>query len=303
MSENLQGLIFNIQRYSIEDGDGIRTLIFMKGCPLKCVWCSNPESHSNNIQLMYIKTNCRKCGKCLSICPQTAIDPITLAIDKSRCVLCGKCAEQCFSNAKKIVGKSMTVDECMDVIDKDRIFYDNSDGGVTIGGGEPLMQSGFVSQLLKRCQNSLIHTTVETSGYGNWENIRSVFEYTDHALYDIKCMDTVRHKEYTGVGNENILNNAKLLAAMKKKITFRIPLIPNHNDDDDNITETGKFILSLMEINKNISMELLPYHKFGVDKYEWLGIEYMLNNCGNIGSYKKHEFESKLREMGICVKE
>lgn len=275
----------------------------MKGCPLKCAWCSNPESHSHNIQLMYIKTNCRKCGKCLSICPQMAIDPITLAIDKSRCVLCGKCAEQCFSNAKKIVGQSMTVDECMDLINKDRIFYDNSDGGVTIGGGEPLMQSGFVSKLLKRCQDSLIHTTVETSGYGNWENIRNVFEYTDHVLYDIKCMDTVRHKEYTGVGNEEILNNAKLLAEMKKKITFRIPLIPNHNDDDANITETGKFILSLMEINKNISMELLPYHKFGVDKYEWLGIEYMLNNCGDIGSYKKREFESKLREMGLCVKE
>jgi len=265
-----KGTIFNIQKFSITDGVGIRTLVFMKGCPLRCLWCSNPESQLTSKEIMDVKTNCTGCGKCVGVCPEKAIDPVTFDIDRERCTVCGKCTESCFANAKKTVGDEMTLADIMMIIEKDRVFYRNSGGGVTIGGGEPTMQAEFVTELLRNCKLRNIHTAIETCGYGSWGRIGSVFQYTDQIFYDIKSMDSDTHKELTGAGNEQILENAARIAELGKDMIIRMPVIPGMNDDQKNIADTGEFVQKLYEVNDRVRFELLPYHDFGRDKYKWL---------------------------------
>lgn len=296
-----QGTIFNIQKFSIHDGEGIRTLIFMKGCPLKCIWCSNPESQKSSIEIMDVKSNCIGCCKCVRLCNSNAIDPVTFNIDRGLCKECGACAKYCYANAKKLTGKEVTISELMAVIEKDRIFYTNSGGGVTIGGGEPLMQYEFVTELLRACRENNINTAIETCGYGKWENISGIFNYLDEVFFDLKIMDSSRHKSLTGVGNEVILNNARYVAQTGTKITFRIPLIPSVNDDIENVKQTGMFVAGLSEINSNIAVEILPYHELGRDKYEWLNIDYKLNNIEKPDTVSLEECKSLLKELGCRV--
>lgn len=276
MDYELTGTIFNTQKFSIHDGDGIRTLIFMKGCPLACLWCSNPESQSPDIEVMDVKSNCTGCGKCAALCDCHAVKGGSFDIDRSLCRRCGKCAAKCYANAKKLVGKRVTIRELMQLIEKDRVFYTNSGGGVTIGGGEPLAQPLFVRELLRTCRESNIHTAIETCGYGQWENIKEVFEAADQIFFDLKAMNPDLHWQLTGVRNDEILENAVRAAELGKEIIFRVPLVLGCNDSADNMKETGNFVSYLQKKNSGISIELLPYHNLGEDKYRWLGRTYSL---------------------------
>lgn len=273
--DNLKkGVIFNIQRYSIHDGPGIRTTVFLKGCPLNCLWCHNPESKRKSREIVFYKNRCVKCQMCVNNCPQNAISTHNneYVIDNKKCILCGKCTSVCNTNAREIVGAEMTADELMKEINKDLIFYDESGGGVTFSGGEPLYQYEFLELMLKRCKLTGIHTALDTCGFVSEEGLIGISDYVDLFLYDIKLMDDYKHKKYTGVSNELILNNLKKLDELQKRIFIRIPIIPGINDDE-NIEMTGKFLNKLKSIEK---VCLLPYHKIAIDKYKRLNIDYVL---------------------------
>ncbi len=239
ISADMTGTVFNTQKFSIHDGTGIRTLIFMKGCPLRCIWCSNPESQRTGPEVMFVRSKCTGCGKCAALCREAAVDDVTFDIDRSRCVKCGLCTSKCYAGAKKMTGRQVTVREMMELIEKDRIFYTNSGGGVTVGGGEPAMQHGFVEELLKACRESHIHTAIETCGYGRWQDICGMFDNADQIFFDLKAIDPELHRRLTGVSNELILHNAEQAAVRGKDVIFRIPLIPGCNDSLTNIEETG----------------------------------------------------------------
>lgn len=301
-SGSKKGIIFNTQKFSIHDGIGIRTLIFMKGCPLKCLWCSNPESQASGPEIMDVKSNCVGCGKCAALCENHAVNPQSFDIDRSLCGGCGKCAEKCYANAKKIIGRELTVREAMEIIEKDRIFYTNSGGGVTIGGGEPTLQYEFVEELTRICSESNIHTAIETCGYGKWENIGGIFNYTDQIFFDLKVMDPKLHEKLTGVTNELILQNARKVAekALERnaEIIFRIPLVPGCNDSTENIQATGEFAASL---DGNIAVEILPYHDLGKDKYSWLNVSYSLADVKKPEEKDVNTYKRILTDKGCNV--
>lgn len=273
-----KGLIFNIQKFSIHDGRGMRTLIFMKGCPLSCIWCSNPESQAPKPDVMDIKTKCIGCGKCYSICPKHAISEKGFDIDRFLCDGCGACTKKCYANAKKISGEWYSVDDIMEKIEKDYIIYRNSEGGVTVGGGEPTMQAEFVSELFKACHSIHIHTAIETCGYGSWSRLKGVFEHVDQVFFDLKHMNNQEHRKLTGVDNALILQNAENLAKTGKEIIFRLPLIPTLNDSESNLKETGQFVSAMMAYSSDIKIEVLPYHSLGENKYKWLNQAYALKS-------------------------
>lgn len=295
------GIIFNTQKFSIHDGTGIRTLIFMKGCPLRCLWCSNPESQAPGLEIMDVKTNCIGCGACVMRCGQHAIKAEGFEIDRSLCIQCGACAKTCYANAKKVIGREVTVRELMELIEKDRIFYTNSGGGVTIGGGEPTLQHEFVTELLRACRESNVHTAIETCGYGEWERIKSIFDYTDQIFFDLKAMDAALHRKLTGVENGLILENAAHAAQTGAEVIFRIPLIPGCNDGEDNIRATGAFVSGLSADNDRISIEILPYHDFGKDKYRWLDVEYGLNGVEKPAEERVEDYRRILKKQGCRV--
>lgn len=298
-----KGLIFNIQKFSIHDGQGIRTLIFMKGCPLECLWCSNPESQSFLEEIMYVKKNCIQCQKCGQVCPQNAVDMENLEIDRERCKACGTCTKTCYANAKKLVGKTMSVSDLMEKIEKDRIFYRNSAGGVTVGGGEPTSQPKFVAALLKECKRLNIHTAIETCGYGQWDAIKEIFDYLDQVFFDLKHMDAAEHQRLTGVSNGLILENAKNIAEKMKDVTFRIPLIPGYNDEEENIRRTGEWVKALMTDENDLKVEILPYHALGTDKYTWLDKEYQVACRISSDAAVKKRYDDILKSCGCKVVE
>lgn len=268
-----KGLIFDIQRYSIHDGPGIRTLVFMKGCPLKCKWCSNPEGINKNKTLLFVERNCIGCGKCAGICPQKAISfsegKGAIDWDKSKCNECMNCVSICASDARQISGTEYSVDEILDILEKDASFYNRSGGGLTVGGGEPALQSEFVSDLLKRTRTELgVNTAIETSSFAAWEKIKPLYENTDTIFTDIKHMDPKTHRELTGVDNTLILENIKkasnLITDTSQKMTIRTPVIPGLNDSEENILQTAMFVKKLKAGTK---LELLKYHNMGEIKY------------------------------------
>jgi pyruvate formate lyase activating enzyme len=261
----------------------------MKGCPLRCLWCSNPESQSHHEEIAFIEKNCVHCGECAEICPLGAIEPETFEIDRNICDNCGKCAEICPADAKKIMGKWYTIDELIEKVEQDRIFYRNSDGGVTISGGEPSLQYKFVSSFLKKCQGLNINTTIETCGYANWDHLEAVVKYSDHVFFDIKHMDPQIHKKLTGKSNKLILQNLRKMSSLAPVI-IRIPIIPGYNDSKENITDTVLFVQELEKFDK---IELLPYHSLGAYKYKWLGKRYGLNDLTN----QAEKYIPKLKEM------
>lgn len=297
----MTGTVFNTQKFSIHDGTGIRTLIFMKGCPLRCIWCSNPESQRPGPEVMFVRSKCTGCGKCAALCREAAVDNVTLDIDRSRCVKCGLCTSKCYAGAKKMIGRQVTVREMMELIEKDRIFYTNSGGGVTVGGGEPAMQHGFVEELLKACRASHIHTAIETCGYGRWQDICGMFDNADQIFFDLKAMDPELHRRLTGVSNELILHNAEQAAAGGNEIIFRIPLIPGCNDSLTNIEETGAFVGGLSGNGSNVFIEILPYHDLGRDKYRWLDMDYGLEDTGKPDASQVEELKTILKNRGCSV--
>lgn len=269
----------------MQDGPGIRTTIFMKGCPLRCPWCHSPESQQFYPQISWMSIRCRgldACGKCLPACSKgaitpgpTAIDPATqteirhIEINRAVCDNCGDCTAVCFQKALYLCGTDYTVDELANRVCKDKPFYDNSGGGVTISGGEPLYQLEFVLQLLKDLKKRGIHTALDTTGYAPGDSISAVLPYTDLFLFDLKMMDSERHQKATGVPNAPILENARKIASAGGKMQIRIPVIPKFNDSDENIRQTAVFCKSL---DQAVSLvQLLPYHNLGVMKHRRIG--------------------------------
>jgi pyruvate formate lyase activating enzyme len=287
------GRIFNIQKYSIHDGPGIRTTVFLKGCPLSCIWCHNPESQSFSPEIMQYSKRCIGCGKCAEVCKYGAL------YDRDKCTSCGSCAEVCYAKARELAGKLMTVQEVIAQIDKDSIFYDESGGGVTFSGGEPLSQPEFLLELLTQCKKHEYHTAVDTSGYGATETIKAISGMTDLFLYDLKLMDDDKHIKYTGVSNKLILENLKEISRLGNQIYIRIPLIPGINDDESNIKLAATVIHETAGIEQ---VNLLPYHNIAVDKYNRLGKRSRLMEIP-VPSGEYMEFVAgKFLEYGVKVK-
>ncbi len=294
------GIIFNIQRYSIHDGPGIRTTVFLKGCPLNCWWCQNPESQLSGQEMLFWGVRCIGCGACSTICPSNAIQikngiPVT---EKEKCILCGKCTEKCPALAREMIGKKLTTEEVTKEIEKDLVFYEESGGGVTFSGGEPLGQSEFLEGLLNGCREKKIHTAVDISGYISWRILKKIIPKVDLFLYDLKIMDSERHKKYTGVFNEIILENLKKLSSVHNNIFIRFPIIPGINDDSQNIKETGEFLSSL----KIAQVNILPYHYIGIDKYRRLGRNYKLVTTQPPSEEKLSEVSAILSKFNLNVK-
>lgn len=267
-----KGTVFNIQRYSIHDGPGIRTSVFLKGCSLRCIWCQNPESQSPNSELFFFVEKCTGCGRCVSACPAQAIRLIDgkSATDRKKCKGSGNCVQVCPNEARSLAGKKMKAVEVFQSIKSDEVFYKRSSGGVTLTGGEPLFQSDFVKNILSLCRQAGIHTAIETCGYADWETIKSVFQYADLVLFDLKHMNSEKHREYTGVPNDCILENVrKLYHELRIPIWIRVPVVPGYNDSAENIGETARFVAS--ELDTSVPVHLLAYHRLGETKHERLG--------------------------------
>lgn len=270
-----KGTVFNIQRFSVNDGPGIRTLVFFKGCPLHCIWCSNPESQKLNQEVSYIEKTCILCQRCIGVCPNKAITLVNGRIntDLEKCKTCGKCHEICPVNARKIEGKIYTVEELYKIVAKDFVFFKTSGGGITISGGEPYLQPGFLLDFLKKCKNEGLNTAIETCGFVEWSIMKKSLKYLDLILYDIKLIDEKKHKNFTGASNKLIFNNLEQLIFSDYKVIVRLPLIPGINDDVYNLNLTSSY---LKEINYKGELHILPYHRLGLNKYEHLGKHYSL---------------------------
>jgi pyruvate formate lyase activating enzyme len=297
----ITGIVYDIIKFSTRDGPGIRTTVFFKGCPLSCWWCHNPESQSIHPQLMFRPNLCAQCLACLSVCQQGAISAAdgVVSTDLSKCTLCEACAEACYTGAREIVGRKMTVAQVMAEIERDIAFYDESGGGVTFSGGEPLLQRDFLLALLQACKEKDIHTAVDTSGFAPWQVLESIAPYVDLFLYDLKTIDDARHREFTGVSNVLILQNLQALAERGHTIAVRVPIIPGINDDDETVRQMGMFAAALPHLS---SVSLLPYHQAGVEKYRRLHLDYKLPGIRPPSDKRMSEIAHILQGFGLQVK-
>jgi pyruvate formate lyase activating enzyme len=275
------GLVLRIERSSIHDGQGLRTVIFLKGCPLRCIWCSTPESQNYRPELGYARNRCRGCGTCVQICPVGALEPTEedgrIRVDRSKCRGCFACAAECPTGALKNYGTPMSVKDVVAEISRDEVFFFHSGGGVTISGGEPLSQPNFTAAVLKECKRLGIHTAIETCLFAPWNSVELVLPWLDVLYTDIKVMDSGLHRQWTGTDNTLILENLKRIdrSAYPVEIIVRIPLIPGVTDTDKNLSDTVEFLCSIKKLK---DIELLPYHRLGTDTYMHLGREYLLKD-------------------------
>lgn len=276
-SQKHQGLVSEIQRYSVHDGPGIRTVVFLKGCPLNCPWCCNPELKNPLPVIGYHIGKCIGCHSCVSTCPEKAIkiDTTGIYLDRNRCDGCGFCVESCPSGALRLHGKIMSAEEIFKVVSRDRLFYNNSGGGVTISGGEPFFQADFLITLLSTFKQFSINTAIETTGYVQWPIMNEALRYLDFLLFDFKIFNREKHLQVLGVDNEIIKQN--LIRSSKKGIPIlaRIPIIPGFTDDSENINQIGQFLTSINNIQ---SVHILPYHRIGLSKYRQIGEPYLLDH-------------------------
>ncbi len=272
--------ILRIEHISITDGEGMRTVVFFKGCPLRCAWCSTPESHRMEPEVFYKKERCRGCGSCLLRCPRKALrfaeDHRTILRDPVQCINCGACAEACAYHAMGVYGRRMTVSQVMREIEKDVMFHFFSGGGVTLSGGDLLLQADFARELLLACQDSCIRTAAELDLYGDWEQVEKVIPLLDSFYVDLKLMDSGRHRQWTGVGNESILANLRRAAenCAPGAVHIRTPVVWNITDDPENLLAVAEFCRKLPNC---VELEFLPYHRLGLHAYQQLGREYSLS--------------------------
>jgi pyruvate formate lyase activating enzyme len=287
------GEIFDIKKYAIHDGPGIRTTVFFKGCPLSCGWCHNPESISQASQRLYREERCIGCMECIKACLNNAISAAEdkLKWDPPSCVYCKTCAQTCPPQAIEFIGKTMSIEDVVAEIAKDTLFYDESSGGVTFSGGEPLMQPSFLTGLLKACGDLDLHRAVDTCGYADTRILLKVASHVDLFLYDLKHMDSEKHFRYTGVSNEMILTNLEYLSRQGAKIIIRLPVIPGINNDSENIERTGTFLSSLAGVNQ---VNILAYHPAAEAKYKNLGVKY---KTGDIERPDRDHLESIARQL------
>jgi pyruvate formate lyase activating enzyme len=293
------GLVFNIQRYSIQDGPGIRTTVFLKGCPLDCWWCHNPEGQSSQPEIIVVEGRCIRCGQCRKACPNAPQDGGKEGADDKPCTLCGACVSACPTKARQIVGTRMTDAEVLAEILRDRIFYDDSGGGATFSGGEPLLQVGFLKAVLAACRRNGIHTAVDTCGYAPMEHLLGIAPLTDLFLYDLKLMDSGRHLRYTGVANATILDNLRRLGRVHGNIWIRIPVIPGLNDGPDEMEAAAELVSSIGGVRQ---VNLLAYHETGLQKFTRLGRRYRLDRAATPSPRHLEAVAERFRAQGLNVK-
>jgi len=297
-----KGLVFDVRKYSIHDGPGIRTTVFFKGCPLSCLWCHNPEGQSFQPELIVRTGRCLKdCSDCLVACEARAlvkIDGIPV-LDQAKCTACGNCAAACPTLAVEMVGRLMEVSEIMAAIDKDRIFLDESGGGVTFSGGEPLAQLSFLTALLTECQKKGIHTTLDTCGFAPPASFEKIIDKVDLFHYDLKLMEPQKHKTYTGEPSGIILDNLKRLSREDKKIIIRLPVVPGINDDEDNLSQMAEFLRSLKTITE---ISLLPFHKMAKEKYRGLQKQNSSENLTPPSAERLEKIKGDLTSFGFTVR-
>jgi pyruvate formate lyase activating enzyme len=317
----IKGLIFDIKRFAVHDGPGIRTTVFFKGCPLHCRWCHNPEGIGKARELMARSSRCARCYSCLPACPLGAISqnsgpvkgralaadvaprakpgaPSAVAVDRAQCDLCGRCVQACMYDALEIAGRVVTIEDVVAEVEKDRIFFEQSGGGVTLSGGEPLVQSEFCRGLLEALNKRSLPAALDTSGFATWETLWACASRADLILYDLKMMDDKKHLSYTGVSNRSILENLKKLAAAKKNVAVRIPLMAGVNDDEENLGRTIDFLRRLPSVK---AVGLLRYHKGGLEKAKNLGLGKSFRVFEPLSDARMEEIRRTFTEAGFGV--
>jgi len=293
------GLVFNVMRFSLHDGPGIRTTVFLKGCPLRCWWCHNPESQSPTPEVIYFEERCVRSGECVRACPHQALRwDGQLLLDALRCQRCGGCASACPTGARELAGHKMTVPDLLAEVSKDRVFFEESGGGVTISGGEPLMQAEFVETVLAACRVDRIHTVLETCGFAEWRTVERVAANVDLFLYDLKLIDVERHRHYTGVTNDLILDNLRRLSERGSAIVVRVPVVPGVNDDRTSLEALSAFLSPLGLRN----VDLLPYHRIGSEKYHRLRLPYRMAGVPTPTAERMEALATHLRSDGFQVR-
>ena len=297
----MEGIITNIQRFSLNDGDGIRTTVFFKGCNMNCEWCHNPETIHAKSELMFYENKCIGCGKCFDVCPQKAHQVIDgkHIVDRTLCINCGKCAEVCYAEALVMCGKKMNLEDVMKEIRQDMAYYKNSGGGVTLSGGEVLCQKDFAVQLCKACHNEGIQVAIETNLCFAYEHIKELLENIDFVMCDLKIFDDDMHKKYTGVSNKQILENIKKIDALNIPVIVRTPLIPGATDNKENLVAVATYIKDMKNLKR---YEILNFNPLGEGKYKGLNRENKFAKCIPFGEDKLEEISSIMNELGIVFK-
>ncbi|WP_147820262.1 choline TMA-lyase-activating enzyme [Salidesulfovibrio onnuriiensis] len=297
--------IFNIQKYNMYDGPGVRTLVFFKGCPLRCEWCSNPEGQLRRFQVLFKQNQCVNCGACVEVCPVDVhrMNPAGqhIVAQDVECVGCRKCEKACPESALAVVGEVQSISEILEVIEEDRPFYETSGGGVTLGGGEVLAQPDAAASLLQACRQRGINTAIETCGYARPETIEKVADYVDLFLYDVKHMNSDRHHEITGVRNEMILENLKWLLENRYNVKIRMPLLKGVNDGETEILQLVEFLKPYQDLKNFKGVDLLPYHKMGVNKYAQLGWEYPIEGDPKLSDADLERIEQGIKKYNFPV--
>jgi pyruvate formate lyase activating enzyme len=305
------GLVFNIQRFSIHDGPGIRTTVFLKGCSMQCFWCHNPEGRHPYQELSYVAERCIACGNCVVACPSNAhvIENGMHVFLRDRCKTSGECVTTCYSGALTMSGSVMTVEEVVSEVLRDAVFYESSKGGVTLSGGEPAFDSGFARAILERCKMEGLHTAIETCGYCSWSALEELLPLTDLIMMDIKLVTREKHEAATGNSNERILDNARRLTLTGKPIIFRTPIVRTVNDSNEEFGKIVSFVKSLVDLrlgngatgdgSSGITYELLTFHKLASDKYRNLGLEYKASHIEPLGKPRMQELVALAQAQGI----
>jgi pyruvate formate lyase activating enzyme len=295
------GEVASIKRYMVHDGPGIRSVVFLKGCPLRCLWCSSPHTWSGAKSLIYRAKKCIHCGECIKACADGALSAAAdgnIVVDRARCTRCGDCIEACPTTALVFDAQTMNVAQVMAVLERDRAFYEQSSGGVTFSGGEPTTQPEFLLELLKACKAAGLHTAIETTGFVEWEVLQRLLPWIDLVLYDMKAMDPGRHEELTGQRNEPIVENLRRIAAAgSPAVEIHVPVIPGQNDGDDSFDQLAAFLggIGIRDIS------FLPFHKLGSHEYDEMGQRYPMENAESLPAGRMEEIREKFRSLGFRV--